>query len=112
MKKTIKSNEINGFISAQQKSANSLTFCGQLPENVKATGIKIVGKIEINGNVYEDTYIENLEGAVVQYHKCDEEIATVYFLEGLPENLRTDILNTVISDFELECIEVCPCCGG
>lgn len=111
MFKTIKSNEINGFISAQMKSAKSITFCGNLPENAKATSVRLLGKVEVNGTIFEDTYIENLDGAVVQYHNNDEEIATVYFLDGIPEKLLAGVQSYNICDFEVECRMICPCCG-
>jgi len=113
MKKTIKSNECNGFLSVQMKSSNSISLCAEISRNVKIENIRLIGKLEINGVKHTNPVLENLDGVVIQHHKNSEDgaIVTAYFLEGLPENLRTDILNTVISDFELDCIEVCPCCG-
>lgn len=109
MKKTIKSNEIDGFISAQMKSAKSITFCGDVAE---AKRIRIIGEVEVNGTNIVNPYVENLDGAIVQYHHNSEDgaIATVYFVDGLYGKLFADIQNYIISDFEVEC-DVCPCCG-
>lgn len=109
MFKTIKSSEINGFISAQMKSAKSITFCGDV-ENVKH--IRILGKVEVSGLKVTNPYVENLDGAVVQYHHNSEDgaIATVYFVDGIYGGLIADIQNNIISDFEVD-VEVCPCCG-
>lgn len=114
MKKTIKSNEINGFISAQMKSAKSITVCGELPANVKVNSIRFIGEVEINSSKLENPVLEDFDGVVVQYHKDREAsgIATAYFLEGVPTELLYVIQNYVLTEFELECIEVCSCCGG
>jgi len=113
MKKTIKSNEINGFLSAKMKSEKSITLCGDLPANVKVNNIRLIGKVEVNGSVLDNPALENIDGGVVQYHKDSEDgaIATAYFAEGVPEQLLADVQNYVISDFEIDGIEVCPCCG-
>ena len=109
MFKTIKSNEINGFISARMKSAKSITFCGDVAD---AKRIRIIGEVEVSGAKVTNPYIENLDGAVVQYHHNSEDgaIATVYFVDGIYGGLIADIQNYVISDFEVD-VEVCPCCG-
>lgn len=111
MFKTIKSNEINGFISAQMKSANSITFCGELPKNAEPKHIRIIGEVEVNGTKFLNSSVENFDGAVVQYHDNNSEIATVYFLEGIPKELLANVQNYVLANFEVEYIEVCPCCG-
>jgi hypothetical protein len=113
MKRVIKSNEINGFLSAQQKSANSLTFCGELPKNVKINNIRLIGEVKVNGLKLTNPIVENLDGAMVQHHKDSEDgaIATVYFADGVPEELLYVIQNYILTDFEIDCIEVCPCCG-
>lgn len=114
MRKTIKSNEINGFISAQMKSANSITVCGDLSKNVKINSIRLIGEPKVNGLKLTNPVLENLDGAMVQYHKDSEDgaIATAYFAEGVPEELLYVIQNYILTDFEIDGIEVCPCCGG
>jgi hypothetical protein len=110
--KTIKSIECDGFISAQMANANSITFCATLPSNVKVEHIRLLGNIEINGITYADPYLENIAGVLVSYHKGMTEIATAYFVDGLPENVRTAVLSGTVDQFEVECVEVCPCCGA
>jgi hypothetical protein len=112
MKKIIKSNECDGFISAQMLSANSITFVATLPTNMKVEHIKLLGNVEVDGITLVDPYIENLPGVVVSYHKGLSEIATAYFINGLPEKVRTDVMNYILDQFEIECVEVCPCCGA
>lgn len=111
MKKTIKSNELNGFISAQYKSANSITLLAELPKNMKVEHIRLIGDVEVNGTKYENPYVENLDGVVVQYHKGTDEIATAYFFEGIPEKLLADVQNYVLDEFEVTYTEVCAHCG-
>ena len=111
MKKTIKSNELNGIISSQYKGANSITFLAELPKNMKVEHIRLIGDVEVNGTKYENPYVENLDGVLVQHHKGTDEIATAYFLDDIPDKFLADVQNYVVSDFELECIEICPCCG-
>lgn len=113
MKKLINTNECSGFISAQMKSANSITFCGELPKTMKAERIRLVGEIEVNGTKLNNPILEDIDGVVVTYHKesADGAIATAYFLEGLPEKLLAAVQNYVLTDFEVLCAEVCPCCG-
>ena len=50
---------------------------------------------------------------MVQYHKNSEDgaIATAYFEEGIPAELLKLIQNYELTEFEIDCIEVCPCCG-
>lgn len=114
MKKTIKSNEINGFLSAKMKSEKSISVCGELPKNVRINHIRLIGKTEVNGLKLTDPILENLDGAMVQYHKGSEDgaIATAYFEDGIPSKLLDNIQNYELTDFEIECFEVCPCCGG
>lgn len=114
MKKTIKSNEINGFLSAKMKSEKSITVCGELPENVRINHIRLIGEVEVNGSVFVNPVLEDIDGVVVQHHKDREVngIATAYFIDGIPEKLVSAVQNYVLTEFELECVEVCPCCGG
>lgn len=112
----IKSNEINGFISAQMKSANSLTFCGELPKTAKAEHIRLIGEVEVNGTKLVNPFLENLDGVVVTLHKESEDgaLATAYFLDdvdGIPAKLLAAVQNYDLTDFEVVCAEVCPCCG-
>ena len=111
MRKTIKSNEVNGIISAQYKGVNSITFLAELPKNMKPEHIRLIGDVEVNGTKHEKPYVENLDGVVIQHHKGTDEIATAYFLDGVPTQLLSDIQNYVLAEFEIDCIEVCPCCG-
>ena len=113
MKKTLKSNEINGFLSAKMKSEKSITVCGDLPENVKVNSIRLIGEPKINELKLTNPVLENLDGAMVQYHKNSEDgaIATAYFEDGVPTELLKLIQNYELTEFELDCIEVCPCCG-
>lgn len=114
MKKTINSNECKGFISPQQKSANSITFCAELPAHAKAEHIRLIGKIEVNGSKLVNPILEDIDGVVVTYHKesADGSIVTAYFLEGIPEKLLADVQDYIIDSFDIEYIEVCPHCGG
>lgn len=111
MKKTIKSNEINGFILAQMRGANSISFAAELPKNAKVDYIRLIGNVEVNGTPLENPVLDDIDGVVVSYHKELSEIATAYFVDGIPQKLLADVQNYVLADFEIECIEVCPCCG-
>lgn len=113
MKRVIKSNEINGFLSAKTKSEKSITVCGELPANVKVNSIRLIGEVKVNGLKLTNPALENFDGAMVQYHKNSEDgaIATAYFVDGVPEELLYVIQNYILTDFEIDCIEVCPCCG-
>lgn len=113
--RTITSNECKGFISPQQKSANSITFCAELPEGAKVEHICIMGKVKANGGTLFDPILEDIDGVVVTYHtsSChDGAIATAYFVDGIPEKLLADVQNYVIDSFVIDVIEVCPHCGG
>ena len=114
MTKTIKSNEINGGIYPQYKSANSITFCGELPEGAEVKHIRLIGEVKVNGTKYTNPYLENLDGVVVSCHYNGEDasIATAYFLEGIPEKLLLDVQNYILTDFEVTYQAPCPCCGG
>lgn len=112
MFKTIKSNEINGFISAQLMSANSITVVAELTEYVRDARVRLVGEIEVSGTKLVNPILEDIDGVIVVYHqeRTDGALATAYFVEGIPGKLLADIQNYVITDFEIEG-EVCPCCG-
>lgn len=114
MRKTIKSNECNGFISAQMKSANSITFVAELPKNAKVEYIRLIGEIEVNGTKLINPILEDIDGVVVGYHfeSTDESIATAYFLEGIPAKVLSAIQNYILTDFEIAYVEVCPHCGN
>lgn len=113
MKKTIKFNASTGGVYPQIKSANSITFCAELPENAKIESIRIIGEVEANGTKHVNPILEDIDGVVVVYHKdrSNGEIATAYFLEGLPEKVHLDVTNNILADFEITYTEVCPCCG-
>ncbi|MBQ3045125.1 MAG: hypothetical protein IJD49_04150 [Clostridia bacterium] len=114
MKKTMKSNEINGGIYAQLKGANSISFCAELPEGAEVKHIRLVGKVTVNGTKYTNPYLENLDGVVVgcHYNSEDASIATAYFVDGLPEEILLDVLDYKLSEFEVTYSAPCPCCGG
>ena len=114
MKKTIKSNEINGGIYPQYKSDNSITFCAELPENAKIESIRIIGEVETNGTKRVNPFLEDIDGVVVVYHKdrSNGEIATAYFVDGLPEEILLDVMDYKLSEFEVTYQAPCPCCGG
>lgn len=114
MKKTIKSSECNGGIYAQIKSANSITLSADLPENAKVEKIRLIGEVKANGTKHVNPVLEDIDGVVVSYHKESTvgEIATAYFLEGLPEKVYLDVQNYILQEFEITYTEVCPCCGG
>ena len=114
MIKTIKSKEINGCIFSQYKSANSITFCGELPENAKVDHIRLIGEVKVNGTKYTNPYLENLDGVVVgcHYNSEDASIATAYFVDGLPEEILLDVMDYKLSEFEVTYSAPCPCCGG
>lgn len=114
MIRIIKATECNGFISAQTKSANSLTFHGEIPKNAKDVKIRIIGEVEANGITLTNPVLEDIDGVIVTYHKdcLDGAIATAYFVEGVPEKLLADIQNYVIDDFEITFTEYCPHCGN
>lgn len=111
MKRVIKSNEINGFISAQMKSAKSITIVGDIGDT-KVEHIRLIGEVEINGSKLVNPYVENLDGAIVSYHYKSEDgaIATIYFVDGVFGKVISDVQNYILGDFELE-VDVCPCCG-
>lgn len=113
MKKIIHSNSFNGFISAQSDSTNSITFYGEIPENSKVNNICLIGEVEVNGTKLINPMLDEIPGVEVGYHLKSTEgaIATAYFVNGIPEQLRTDVLNYIISDFKVTCIEICPHCG-
>ncbi len=113
MKKTMKFNGSTGGIYSQIKSANSITFCAELPENAKIEHIRIIGEVETNGTKRVNPILEDIDGVVVVYHKerSDGAVATAYFLEGLPEKVHLDVQNYILADFEVTYTEVCPCCG-
>lgn len=110
--KTIKSNEINGGIYPQYKSANSITFCAELPEGAEIKHIRLIGEVEVNGTPLENPILEDIDGVVVSCHKEADGIATAYFLEGIPEKLLLDVQNYKLSEFEVTYSVPCPCCGG
>lgn len=111
---TIKSNECNGFLSAQMKSANSISFCAMLPETAKVERIRLIGEVEVNGTKLTNPILEDIDGVAVTYHKesTDGSIATAYFLEGIPEKVLFNVQNYILTDFEITYTEVCPHCGG
>lgn len=111
---TIKSNECNGFLSAQMKSANSITICADLPKNAKVEHIRLIGEVEANGTKLTNPILEDIDGVAVTYHKesTDGSIATAYFLEGIPEKVLFDVMNYVLNDFEITYTVPCPHCGG
>jgi hypothetical protein len=113
MKKTSKFNVSTGGVYPQIKSANSITFCAELPENAKIESIRIIGEVETNGIKRVNPFLEDIDGVVVVYHKdrSNGEIATAYFLEGLPEKVYLDVQSYILADFEVTYTEVCPCCG-
>lgn len=112
MIKTVKSNEINGGIYPQYKSADSITFCAELPKGAKVERIRLIGEVEVNGTPLENPILEDIDGVVVSYHKAADGIATAYFLEGIPEKLLLDVQNYILTDFEVTYQAPCPCCGG
>lgn len=113
----IKSAECNGFMSPQQKSANSITFCAEIPEKAKIEHIRLIGEVEVNGTKFVNPILEDIDGVVVSYHKelrpnaCGD-VATAYFLEGIPEKVLFDVQNYILAEFEIKYNEVCPHCGG
>ena len=114
MRKTIKSNECNGFLSAKMMSENSITIVAEIPKYARDVEIRIIGEVEANGTKFVNPVLEDIDGVIVTYHKnrTDGAIATAYFVDGIPEKLRTDVLNSIIDSFEITYTEVCPHCGN
>lgn len=113
MKHTVKSTECNGLIYTQTKGWKSLTIAADLPEFSKIDFIRLIGEVEVNGTKLINPVLEDIDGAVVTYHvdRMDNEIATAYFIDGIPESVLSAVLNYIIQDFEITYTDVCPHCG-
>lgn len=80
----------------------------QLPKSAVIDRVRLLGSFNVNGKEIKDVLLDDiLEVNVdVKYHQeytdgNDRVVATMYFPEGVPEDLRLKILSGVINDFKV-----------
>ena len=101
----------HSFIIQDYAYSNTLVLMvnnSQLPKNAVIDRVRLLGSFNVNGKEIKDVLLDDiLEVNVdVKYHQeytdeNDRVLATMYFPEGVPQDLLDKVLSYIITDFKV-----------